>query len=113
MPDLVITHIWSTSAIIYYKARNQGAGDSKLCQTYLYIDNVHLATDYTEPLAPGEERIKSFPNYSLPNGSKSEDEIKMDVGACVDEDRAVAESHEGNNCIHQIWGPTWGKPRGR
>jgi hypothetical protein len=121
-PDLVITNIWTTGKIVYYNVKNQGIGQSELSQAYLYVNGPHVATDYTQPLAAGQERIEAFEAYVAPFDLRypigffpfpylwNPAPPLWDIKVCVDAENALAESDESNNCMHQTWGPTWGNP---
>ena len=111
-PDLTITHMWTSGAIMYFNVKNLGTGTSKQCAAYLYMDGPRVATAYVQPLAPGEQRIEEFPNYTVPmNPPSSADyvfEFKWDFKVCVDTENELAETDENNNCFAQTWGPVWG-----
>lgn len=111
-PDLVVTHLWTTGAIMYFNVKNQGTGVSKACAAYLYCNGPRAATAYVQPLVAGEQRIEEFPNYTFPSASPKfgdyDYEFKWDLKICIDTENKVAESDETNNCLAQTWGPDWG-----
>lgn len=113
-PDLVITDIWLTGGMVYYKMKNQGSADAKSSQSDLYVGGLKEASDYTETLAAGEERTASFSNwpwpFALPSGPgvdlSRENISQFNVKVCADGNNAVDESAERNNCTTEVWGPT-------
>jgi len=114
-PDLVITEIWFTGSILYYKIKNQGNADAKSSQSYLYVNGLQQASDYAEPLAPGQERTDSFssyvwrfdPSFPVITSAAQEDLPTTSVKVCADAENAIVESDEGNNCSTKIWGLTF------
>jgi len=101
IPDLVITHMWTTGAIMYFNVKNQGTGTSGKCTAHLYLNEVHVATAYIQPLVPGEERIEEFPEYVVPNSpimaAYNMPEFLMNFRTCIDAENQVTESDESNN----------------
>jgi hypothetical protein len=110
-PDLVITDIWLSGSQVNYKIANIGSGDAKSSQSYLYTNDVKQANDWVEPLAAGEERTTSFPNYDwkIQTGANpvSGDFSTHYVKVCADAEDRIEESDKGNNCLTKNWGQTF------
>lgn len=112
-PDLTITDIWLTGAVVNYKIRNQGNVAASPTWTSLYVNNIKEATGYVDRLMAGEERTEKFSNYEwkLPGasdfivGSGQGATLNVfNIRACADVEGAVEEDNEGNNCLTTIWG---------
>lgn len=99
-PDLIITDIWLTGTMVYYKIKNQGDASAKPSRSYLYINGPKVASDYVEPLASGQERTQSFGQYNYARPAADIVTVKL----CADVDNAVDEGDEGNNCGVVNWG---------
>jgi hypothetical protein len=95
--DLVITDIWLEGPIIYYKIKNQGNTDAKLCKSFLYVNTFKEASDWVKSPAAGEEITASFSNYNA-NFDFGRNLRKLDLKVCADTDNDVDESNEDNNC---------------
>jgi len=110
-PDLVITDIWLTGAVVNYKIANRGNADAKPSQSYFYVNNLKQATDWVDSLAAGEERTTSFSNFDwrFPGaaGDPAAAVAQFDVRVCADAENAIEESDKGNNCLTKIWGQTF------
>lgn len=111
-PDLVITNINTDGQIITYRVKNLGGNATAGSQTYLYIDDRKVATDFIEPLAAGQERTEEFSNYSSPLAhtpsliaDSGGDNKRIVVKVCADAEKALNESNAGNNCSYINWGP--------
>jgi hypothetical protein len=110
-PDLVVTDCWLITDTIYFKVKNQGNADSNPTWLRLYINDFEQDTKYVDILAPWQEETSNFSGYEYEQylgGSTTEgyEILPVYVKICVDEDNAVAESDEANNCISQVWGIT-------
>jgi len=108
LPDLVVIHIWSTGTIITYEVQNNGTAESELCVTYLYQNNKHVASSYTQPIMPGEKKRFQFPNYALSYGDigtgtmeYTEEQIQamLTLKVCVNAESNLIESNKDNNCL--------------
>jgi hypothetical protein len=113
-PDLVITDIWFSGGILYYKIKNQGEANAGGSRSYLYVNGLKEYDSYAEPLAPGQEMTNSFSGYvwrfsfsPAVETSKGAMLSPTYVKVCADAEDAVSESDEGNNCGSQIWGETF------
>lgn len=124
-PDVVITDIWIISKEVYYKAKNIGTAEAKGSRAYFYVNGIKEAEDYTETLAPGQERAGPFSNYTwkyqeLEGGGETsltmgglfdEDRPKrFTLKACTDVENTVVESNEANNCKTIIHGTKFAYP---
>jgi hypothetical protein len=97
-PDLLITDIWSSGAMICYQVFNRGDAGTKYTFTDgLRVDNVTIGYDPAPILDPGERYDSCF-NYSW-NCSGSQDIIL--VGADVYTN--ISESNESNNTRTETW----------
>ncbi len=111
IPDLVITEVTMPGSIISYKVYNQGGGTSPGSVSYLYLNDVKVSTDYIQPLAPGEERLESFSNYTAPPSQSQHAatevlaSITQTIKVCADAENATKEINEDNNCLTIILGP--------
>jgi len=117
--DLVVTELTIPGSIVFYKIKNIGGTTSNQSQTYLYIDDVKMSNNFVDNLAPGEERVQSFNNYTIPLAQAASDvqhqywtEVVnkgITVKVCVDAENSVTESNDTNNCTYMIWGtkPTY------
>ena len=109
-PDLVVTDCWLITNTIYFKVKNQGNADSKPTWLNLYVNDFEKDNKYVDVLAPGQEETSNFSGYDyeqlyMSSGIEGGYEIlPVYVRVCVDEDNAVAESDEANNCLNQVWG---------
>jgi len=112
-PDLVVTDIWLSGAVVNYKIKNQGNADADPSWTCLYVNKSKEARAFVDRLRAGEEKHETFSNYdwrfpgapdfvtsSGPTGTINRFEVKV----CADVDGAVEESNENNNCLMTIWG---------
>ena len=108
LPDLVVTHIWSTGTIITYEVQNNGTAKSELCVTYLYQNNKHVASSYTQPILPGEKKRFQFPNYVLAHVdigtgaveyTEAQIQAMLTLKVCVDAKSTLIESNKANNCL--------------
>jgi len=110
-PDLVITDIWLTGAVVNYKIKNQGNAAAKPTWTYFYVNNLKKAEGYVDILAAGEEKTESFSNldWRFPGagGDPSTTMARFDVRACADGGSNIEESSKDNNCLTKIWGHTF------
>ena len=110
-PDLVITDIWLTGAVINYKIANRGNAEAKPSQSYFYVNNLKQATDWVDSLAAGEERTTSFSNFDwmFPGaaGDPAAAIAEFTVRVCADAGNGIEESDKDNNCITKIWGQTF------
>jgi hypothetical protein len=110
-PDLVITDIWLSGSQVNYKIANIGSGDAKSSHSYLYANDVKQADDWVEPLAAGEERTTSIPNYDwqIQTGANpvSGDFSTHYVKVCANAEDSIEESDKGNNCLTKNWGQTF------
>ena len=116
-PDLTVTDVWVISKEVYYKAKNMGTAESKGSRAYLFVNGIKQAEDYTEPLAPGQERAGPFSNYAwkfqeldVPDiatgvGVLEEDRpVRFTIKVCADVENTLVESDESNNCKTIIMG---------
>jgi hypothetical protein len=110
-PDLVITDIWLMGSQVNYKLANIGSGNAKSSHSYLYVNDVKQADDWVEPLAAGEERTTSFPNFDwmFPGaaGDPAAAIAEFTVRVCADAGNGIEESDKDNNCLTKIWGQTF------
>lgn len=110
-PDLVVTDIWLSGAVVYYKLKNQGSAETKGSQSYLYVNDHKEASDYVQPLAAGQERTEDFSNFNWVfrgvSGGPQTQVASFNVKVCADANDALGESDEGNNCTTVIWGSTF------
>lgn len=110
-PDLVITDIWLTGAVVNYTIKNQGNADAKPTWTYFYINDLKKAEGYVDILAAGEEKTETFSNldWSFPGaaGDPGSAVAQFNVRACADAGNDIEESDKGNNCLTKIWGQTF------
>jgi hypothetical protein len=110
-PDLVITDIWLMGGQVNYKIANIGSGDAKSSQSYLYVNDIKQAGDWVEPLAAGEERTTSFPNFDWKIGGGIDPvsgvSAGRDVKVCADAGNVIDESDKDNNCLTKNWGQTF------
>jgi hypothetical protein len=110
-PELVITDIQLVTRDVYYKTKNTGTAESKGCRANLYVNGIKQADDYIEALAPGQERLSSFSNYTfpylvgdLPATQFYELMRQYTIKVCADVENVVVENDESNNCKSVIWG---------
>jgi hypothetical protein len=110
-PELVITDIQLVTRDVYYKTKNTGTAASKGCRANLYVNGIKQADDYIEVLAPGEERLSNFSNYSFPYlvGDLPQTQFyelmrQFTIKVCADVENVVVENDESNNCKSVIWG---------
>jgi len=135
LPDLVITNMWTTGKRVYYVVKNEGEGKSGLNEAHLYVNGYHVAFSFIQPLDPGQERVEVFEayvapfdvwpysnlyaypypyhypyhsHYPYPYVYPYRDPPRWNVKVCADVENTVLESYEGNNCMEQVWGETWG-----
>ena len=109
--ELVITDIQLITRDVYYKTKNSGAAESKGCRANLYVNGIKQADDYIEILAPGQERLSNFSNYSFPYlvGDLPQTQFfelmrQYTIKVCADVENVVVENDESNNCKSVIWG---------
>jgi hypothetical protein len=111
--DLVITEVNLQGAIVYYKIKNVGGTIANQSQTYIYLEDIKASNDFVDTLKPGEERILSFNNYTLPLSQirtrpsqivTDPPHINITVKVCADAENAVSESNKTNNCTYILWG---------
>jgi len=110
--DLVITDVTIAGSEVSYKIKNVGETTAKQSQTFLYYDDVKASNDFVDTLAPGEERIQSFSNYTIPlsqqtvatttYGKVADKGIIITV--CADEENTAGENNKTNNCTYILWG---------
>ena len=103
LPDLVISDkwlCWPDNCMICYNVTNIGDGTAHACHnTALYVDDEEVAQDHVpEDLAPGESYTGCFNGYEWGYTPPS-DEIKV----CADNNEALDELEEDNNCLTNIW----------
>ena len=107
-PDLIVTHIWCTGAMVIYEVENQGTAESEICTTYLYLNGNHVASSYTQPLLPGEKRRFKFQNYALSYGdigkgdteyTDAQLQVLLTLKVCIDAENNLTESNKDNNCL--------------
>ena len=77
---------------ITYTVCNLGEGDAGASNTTITIDGVDVLEDPVPALAPGECYTNTVGPFTM---SGNNDIIKV----CADNDNAVIESNEGNNCL--------------
>jgi hypothetical protein len=112
-PDLVITDIWLSGKIVYYKIKNQGNAEARPTWSALYVFDLNKATGYVDSLAAGDEKTMSFSNwqwpYAAPGGPASGATVlkPFDVKVCADAENDIEESDKSNNCLIKIWGQTF------
>jgi len=114
--DLVITDVWY-DGMLRYQIKNQGDAASAGSRSYLYVNDLFGSDSYVPPLAPGEEMIDKFSNYTWrrdPSTLEFTTEGKVEQKApttyakvCADGGNAVNESNKGNNCATLILGSTF------
>jgi hypothetical protein len=99
MPDLVITSanvtcLGNKSFSITYTVANTGNENAGASQTTIYIDGspVLEKDDPVAPLAPGEVYTNTVGPFNFPQRSPW-------IMVCADNDNAVAEFNEDNNCM--------------
>ena len=118
-PDLVVTDIRIVGREVYYTVKNIGTAETRGSRAYLYVNGIKEADDYTEPLAPGQERPGPFGNYAwkyqlletlpsqpTPGGMLAgEDTIRnFTLKVCADVENTLVEANEANNCKAIIHG---------
>jgi len=107
-PDLVVTDIWLTGSQVNYTIANIGDAESKSSQSYFYVNNLKQAADWVEPLAAGEEKTTSFPNFEwkFQTGidTTSGAFFGHDVKVCADAGNVIDENNKDNNCLTKSWG---------
>jgi hypothetical protein len=107
-PDLVITDMWFTGTEVYYTIKNQGNADSKPTWSHLYVNGFKVDDNYEQVLPAGQQRTAPFSAYQYTQqigvSTEGYEFPPNNVKLCVDEENAVAESNEGNNCLNQTWG---------
>ncbi len=107
-PDLVIKDIWLTGSQVNYTIANIGDAESKSSQSYFYVNDLKQASDWVEPLAAGEEKTTSFPNFEWKFQTgidvTSGEFFGYDVRVCADAVNAVDENNKDNNCLTKSWG---------
>ena len=110
MPDLVVEDVWLAAETIYYIVKNQGVAASKPTLLRLYVNGFEQDSKYLDVLAPGEEELNNFSAYQhlqqITTTKEGFEFAPSNIKVCIDEDNAVAESNEGNNCFNQMWGLT-------
>ena len=110
MPDLAIADVWLEAETIYYKVKNQGIAASEPTLLRLYVNGFEQDTKYLDVLDAGQDEINSFSAYRHRQQETITTEgyefAPANIRVCIDEDNAVAESNEGNNCFNQMWGIT-------
>jgi len=110
-PDLVITDMFLQGGQVYYKIKNQGSAVAPPTTSYFYVNNQKETSNFTESLAPGEERVERFSNFEWmypllgvnPN-PRFTNYITYDVQVCANAENPIAESNTGNDCLLQSWG---------
>ncbi len=120
-PDLVVTDIRIIGREVYYTVKNIGAAESRGSRAYFYVNGIKEADDYTEPLAPGQERPGPFGNYTWkyqlvetvpdsqyrPGGTLADEDTvrRFTLKVCADVENTLVEANEANNCkviIHGV-----------
>jgi hypothetical protein len=102
-PDLIITEkwlCWPDNCTICYNVRNTGDGTAPAGHnTALYVDDVEVAHDHVPvDLAPGESYIGCFDGYVWTYTPPSDN-----ITVCADNNEALDELDEDNNCLTNIW----------
>lgn len=108
-PDLQVTKVWLQGRSVYYTIVNNGSGKAPVSRAYLYVNGHKDAEDYVEAMEVGEERTENFSNYNYPydleaTGVELKNAPTYIVKVCADEEHAVVESNEDNNCGSVILG---------
>jgi len=110
MPDLFIEDVWLAAETIYYTVKNQGVAASKPTLLRLYVNGFEQDSKYLDVLAPGQEELNNFSAYQhlqqITTTKEGFEFAPSNIKVCIDEDNAVAESNEGNNCFNEMWGIT-------
>ncbi len=117
--DLTVSDVWLVGSAVYYQIENHGNAESKASQTDLYVGSIDatqgtthwykLASDWVGPLAPGEERVTTFPNFdwkfeiTLNAPFITGEFVGYDLKVCVDTENTNAETAEDNNCLTESW----------
>ncbi len=108
--DLIVTKVWLQGKTVYYTIVNQGKGKAAATRSYLYVNGHKESDDYVAPMEAGEERTENFTGYNYPytlesSAFKSTESVtQYVVKVCVDEEYAVAEAIDDNNCGSTILG---------
>ena len=102
-PDLLITHkwlCWPDNCTICYNVTNTGDGTAPAGHnTTLYVDGVAVAHDHIPvDLAPGESYTGCFDGYVWTYTPPSDN-----ITVCADNNEALDELDEDNNCLTNIW----------
>jgi len=119
----VVTEIKIIGREVYYTVRNSGTAESKGSRAYLYVNGIKEADDYTEPLAPGQERPGPFnyawkyqeldvPQTMMTTGTSFEEDRpkRFTLKVCADVENTLVEGNEGNNCKTIIHGTRFAYP---
>ena len=98
MPDLVITEkseelLDDGTFNVTYTVCNQGGDDAGESNTTITIDGVDVLEDPVPALPAGENYTNTIGSFDCPCGTT------VNVTVCADNDDAVEESNETNNCI--------------
>jgi hypothetical protein len=98
MPDLIITDIVRSAAIVSYTIKNQGDAAAGPSTSTLLVDGATVANDSVGSVAAGESKTETFAGYTysctLPSDSLV---VKADTGS------TVVESSEANNSYTESW----------
>jgi len=100
-PELVITDFWAAGDKAYYKIRNVGGAEARESLTGLYINGMLADQNRVEILAPGQERVYSFPALKWSYGAQRA--YKTPVRVCADDYNRIGEYDELNNCLVLDW----------
>ena len=100
-PELVITDFWAEGDKAFYKIRNVGGAEAKESRTGIYINGLAQDQNRVEILAPGQERVYSFPTLKWGYGTQRT--YKIPVRVCADDYNNIGEYDEVNNCLVLDW----------
>jgi PKD repeat protein len=103
MPDLIITEkwlCWPDNCMICYNVTNIGIGTAPACHNAtLYVDGVAVVHDHVPvALAPGKSYLGCFDGYTWAYTPPSDN-----ITVCADNNEALVELDETNNCLTNIW----------